>query len=768
MLVPVTDRYSSATLFAMSVHCSAPYAHTLRGLPETEWEPLNVHLQEVADLAERYAAALGSAGWGSVLGQCHDLGKASAAFQAKLHAANLQEAEDAGEQDQAASQRIDHSTFGARYVHKRSGPVIGELLAYCIAGHHAGLPNGRVTEDFSSKSTLEMRLDETQTLLPHVDDPGLVMPRLEMHLRPTPANRAFGLAFFTRMLFSCLIDADRTCTERFCDPAQAAQRQVVRPTIGELEGALRSHLENVTATALAGDQVTEVNRQRALVLQQCRLSAAATPGFFSLQVPTGGGKTLSSLAFALLHAQTNGLRRVVMAIPFTSIIEQTADVYRGALGSLAEHGLVEHHTNLKPQHATREHQFATENWDAPLIVTTNVQLFESLFAAKTSPCRKLHRLAGSVLILDEAQTLPVELLAPTLRALRELVQHYRCTVVLCTATQPALEQRDGFPDGIENVRSIVADPAALFAALRRVEVIRLPGRQTVAALASRISQEERTLAIVNTRAQAAALFTAVQDQTDAACCFHLSTLMCGAHRSDVLHRIREQVGTGPCRVVSTQLVEAGVDLDFPVVYRAEAGFDSIAQAAGRCNREGKLSGLGTTYVFEAEQTPPKGFLRDTAQTARELWPRHSDPLAPTAIDAYFRLHYWKSSDQLDKHEVLPCATIDWKRGLTRFQFRDMEERYKIIRTNEVPILVPYDDDADKYLAQLQSPHVPFVSQRFLQPYLVSVPEGTFHALVRDRVVQLHESGVGLLLRRDAYDLKRGLRLEELELELQIV
>jgi CRISPR-associated endonuclease/helicase Cas3 len=747
----------------MSIPVDAIYAHTLANRDETEWEPLDVHLTSVAEMAERYTSAFTAVGWGRVLGECHDLGKASAEFQAKLHAANLREAQDAGVEDSSAPHRVDHSTFGARYVKEYFGPVTGELLAYCIAGHHAGLPNGRVTEDASSRSTLELRLDSARIALPHVADPGLALPTLKMHFRPSDADMPFALAFFTRMLFSCLIDADRTCTERFCNPEQAAQRQVVRPSIADMESALRTHLDSMTATAPA----TEVNRQRAFVLQQCQLASTATPGFFSLQVPTGGGKTLSSLAFALSHAQANGLRRVVMAIPFTSIIEQTAEVYRRALGPLGEHGLVEHHTNLKPEHETRENQFATENWDAPLIVTTNVQLFESLFAARTSPCRKLHRLAGSVLILDEAQTLPVELLAPTLRALRELVLHYGCTVVLCTATQPAIERRDGFSEGIEGVRPIIADPAPLFAALRRVQVVRLPGRQTVAELASRIAKEDRTLVIVNTRAQAAELFTAVRDLTDPAFCFHLSTLMCGTHRRDVLQQIRMQVKVGPCRVISTQLVEAGVDLDFPVVFRAETGFDSIAQAAGRCNREGVLPRLGTTYVFEAEQPPPKGFLRDTAQTAQELWPHHPDPLAPGAIDAYFRHHYWRSADVLDKYEILPCMTIDLRRAKTRFQFREIEDKYKIIRATEVPILVPFDAKAANYLAQLQSPHVPFISQRLLQSYLVSVPERTFHALVRDHMVQLHESGVGLLLRPDAYSSEYGLRLEELGLDARL-
>ncbi len=746
----------------MLIPACGPYAHTLSNRNETEWEPLSIHLTAVAKLAECYTAAFTTDGWGRALGLCHDLGKASADFQAKLHAANPQESEDAGEKDQAASRRVDHSTFGARYVHKHADLIIGELLAYCIAGHHAGLPNSKAIDDSTSQSTLQARLDPTQVTLPRVEDPGLVLPALTLHLRPSAADMGFALSFFTRMIFSALVDADRTCTEQFCHPEQAAERQMERPSIQALGGALRTYLDGMSISADA----TEVNRQRAFVLQQCQLACTATPGFFSLQVPTGGGKTLSSLAFALSHAQANKLQRVIVAIPFTSIIEQTADVYRQALGPLAKRGLVEHHTNLKPGQQTRENQFAAETWDAPLIVTTNVQLFESLFAARTSPCRKLHRLANSVLILDEAQTLPVELLAATLRALRELVQHYGCSVVLCTATQPALERREDFREGIEGVRPIISNPAPLFAALRRVQVVRLHGKQTVAELADRIAQEERTLAIVNTRAYAADLFTAVRDLSDFGSCFHLSTLMCGAHRRAVLEQIRKQVKTGPCRVVSTQLVEAGVDLDFPVVYRAEAGFDSIAQAAGRCNREGRLPGLGITYVFEAEQPPPKGFLQDTAQSARELWPRYPDPLAPEAIDAYFRHHYWRSSDVLDRHGVLPCVTVDRERKETRFQFREMEEKYKIIRNNELAILIPYNDEADLYLAQLQSPHVPFISQQRLQPYLVSVPERTFHALVRDHVIQLHPSGVGLLLRRNAYSEDRGLRLEDLGLDIE--
>ncbi len=621
------------------------YAHTLQGQPPDSWEPLERHLAEVEHLTAEYATAFRGEAWGAVLGRCHDLGKASSEFQTYLHESAEREAQDAGVENGRPS-RVDHSTFGARYVAKAAGKLQGELLAYCIAGHHGGLPNAVSAEDALQRGTLRQRLDDRH-LLPEVAPPYPAVGKLNLPWQaPAGSDVDFSLAFYTRMLFSCLVDADRTCTEAFCNFEKSVERAGLRPSIAELRREVELHLGGFSKAA----PDTPVNRVRQGVLAQCRSAAAAVPGFFSLQVPTGGGKTLSSFMFALDHALQHGFRRVVVAIPFTSIIEQTADVYRKALGHFAATGLLEHHTNLQPERETRANQLASENWDAPLIVTTNVQLLESLFAARTTPCRKLHRLAGSVIILDEAQTLPVELLAPTLRALRELVEHYGCTIVLCTATQPALERREGFVIGLQNVRRIVPDPETLFAALRRVEV-RYEGHLADEELVMRLMQQDRVLTIVNTRAHAAKLFAELRERCEPDTCFHLSTLMCGAHRRQVLAVIREQVETGVCRVVSTQLIEAGVDLDFPVVYRAEAGFDSLVQAAGRRNREGRLPGLGVTHFFEADKRPPPGFLADTAQVARELLPRYPDPLAPSATEAYFRQYYWKSADLLDSDDA---------------------------------------------------------------------------------------------------------------------
>jgi CRISPR-associated endonuclease/helicase Cas3 len=576
---------------------------------------------------------------------------------------------------------------------------------------------------------------------------------------------SFQLAFFTRILFSCLIDADRTRTEEFCDPEASAERSrlgsgICRPSLAALMNELDASLQKKQKEA----EPTEVNRQRAFILNHCREAADLPPGFFSLNVPTGGGKTLSSLAFALKHAVEYKLGRVVVAIPFTSIIEQTADVYRAALGPLAAAGLVEHHTNLQPARDTRSNQLGTENWDAPLIVTTNVQLLESLFAYRTTPCRKLHNLAQSVIVLDEAQTIPVELLKPALAALRELVLNYGCSIVLCTATQPALERRSDFEIGIEAARPIIPDATPLFHALKRVEV-KSVGKLTEDELAARLVLEKSVLCIVNTRKSASRLYDLVAEKSNSGEFFHLSTWMCGAHRRTALKTIRERLAANlPCRVVSTQLVEAGVDLDFPVVYRAEAGFDSIAQAAGRCNREGLLP-QGLTYIFEAEDKPPAGLLRAAADVGKELFPKYSsDPLAPEAIEAYFRLLYWSQKKNWDKHKVMEKMSFDSARGRALLQFREVADAFRMIRDDQLPILVPYNKDAESLRDKLLAASVAFIPQRELQPYLVSARKEAVQQMVSRGFVSAHESGVWLLLNPSLYNKEKGLDPESTRLD----
>jgi CRISPR-associated endonuclease/helicase Cas3 len=373
----------------------------------------------------------------------------------------------------------------------------------------------------------------------------------------------------------------------------------------------------------------------------------------------------------------------------------------------------------------------------------------------------LHNLAKSVIVLDEAQTIPVELLKPALAALRELVLNYGCSIVLCTATQPALEHRADFEIGLEDVRHIIPDAVPLFHALKRVEVRSL-GKLADSELTLLLAKQRSVLCIVNTRPHASRLYDQVAEKSELGECFHLSTWMCGAHRRTVLKMIRERLNRKlPCRVVSTQLVEAGVDLDFPVVYRAEAGFDSIAQAAGRCNREGLLP-VGLTYVFEGKEQPPPGLLRAAAQTRKELFSRYPDPLAPEAIEAYFRLFYWGQQDNWDKHHVMEKMKLQNNRAL--LQFREVAHAFQMIQDDQLPILVPCYKKAKNLLDKLMAGNVPFVPQRELQPYLVSVRKEAVRQMNDRGFVKEHESGVWLLLNRSIYSANKGLDPESTRLD----
>lgn len=748
------------------------YAHSLPDQPREQWELLRDHLAAVSIEAGEFADRFGAGEWGRLLGKWHDLGKASEAFQRYIGGPDGADAGEDPPQYGAFCGRVDHSTFGAQHAARMfegKFACFGQLLAFCIAGHHAGLADANSSIDSMVGSTLDKRLKLIPPRVPNVVLPQdmNVKPELKLPFKPNPQEIGMQLALFTRMLFSCLVDADRLETEAFCDEPKSLARNSPKPSITSLSEQLDKHLAGKLRDAAS----TPINRIRAQILADCQQAAELSPGFFSLEVPTGGGKTLSSLAFALKHAARHGLGRVVYAIPFTSIVEQTADVFRKALRDLAEHGLLEHHSNIDPKQDTRQNKLAVENWDAPIVVTTNVQLFESLFASGTSPCRKLHRLARSVIILDEAQTLPVELLAPTLAALRCLVSDYGCTVVLCTATQPALDKHEDFGIGIDPslIRPIIGPDRNLYANMKRVHVEHA-GLLTDEELARRLAELPSVLCIVNTKRHAQELFGKVSSQTDKSECFHLSTNMCPQHRRDVLAVIRKRlVDRLRCRVISTQLIEAGVDVDFPCVYRAEAGFDSIAQAAGRCNREGELD-CGKVFVFQSEVRPPAGLLRAAAEAAKSLSTIYPDPLAPDAIEAYFRQLYWIKNDQWDKHQVLPCFEFNpLFNRVPEFGFRTAAEAYKIIRDQQLSVLVPYDDKARKLRDQLMmgSP-ADYQVLREAQRYSVGVREGVLKALQANGVLIPHDSGLWLLGNEKAYSPIQGISLEAFGLDNELL
>jgi CRISPR-associated endonuclease/helicase Cas3 len=699
-------------------------AHSSSGSSGTRIHALEEHLAEVAHLAAVHAANFNGQEWARLAGLWHDLGKYRPGFQRYLRAATGVEAESAHIEGGAG--RVSHSTAGALLACERFGTP-GRVLAYLIASHHAGLYDWN-----SDESSLEARLasEASRTELaealaaapPEMLDHGGFVP----NLRAIPGGSA-GFALWLRMLFSALVDADFLDTEAFMDEGKAAARGAW-PELGTLRTAFDAHMAGLAA----GAPDTPVNRLRGIILAQCHAKAAEKPGHFSLTVPTGGGKTLASMAFALDHALAHGQQRIIYVIPYTSIIEQTADVFRGIFGE----AVIEHHSNAEtdPGRENLRSRLTCENWDAPIVVTTSVQFFESLFAARTSRCRKLHHIAHSVVVLDEAQLLPPEFLKPILGVLNLLTRHYGVTVVLSTATQPALARQEYFDPqktiaGLDEVRELmqggphVETPDELYRDLKRVNV-RLPAdwqqRTTWEELAAELATHDSVLAIVNTRRHAAALHALLPKDT-----LHLSALMCGAHRADVIGAVKARLKTGvPTRVVSTQLVEAGVDLDFPVVYRALAGLDSIAQAAGRCNREGRLPDLGEVVVFVPPDAAPKGLLAKGEGACRSVLHGHAgDPLDRVLFQRYFRQLYYQCD--LDQHGIEQLLTRD--AATLRVNFRTAAEKFRLIdKTDQASVIVLYrgpegqDATVDEQIKKLHRDGPKRGLLRVLQRYTVSI------------------------------------------------
>lgn len=674
---------------------------------------LEEHLRAVSDLAGELASSFGHADWGRLAGLWHDLGKYSSAFQNYIaHESGF----DAEAHVEGGKGRVNHSSAGALHaVAELSGK--GRLLAYLIAGHHAGLPDWHPDE--YPLASLSQRLGDEQHLraISNVTIPTDVLhPSINPSTKP-PGGEV-GVALWLRMLFSCLVDGDFLDTERFMAGEKGRSRGTFSSVV-ELLNKLDKHMTQLMAEA----EPTPVNRVRAEVLRQCRERASSAPGIFSLTVPTGGGKTLSGLTFALRHAIHHNKRRIIYVIPYTSIIEQTAGIFRGILGE----NVVEHHSNLDPQKETAKSRLATENWDAPVIVTTNVQFFESLFAARTSSCRKLHNIVNSVVVLDEAQLLNPEFLQPILDVINLLARCYGVTFVFSTATQPALNSRQGFGwtfRGLDAVREIMSDPEALYRDLTRVTVDMPPdfhARQGWEEILTELITHESVLAIVNTRHDCRELYRLMPEGT-----IHLSAAMCGEHRSQVLADIRERLEKKvPTRVISTQLVEAGVDIDFPVVYRALSGLDSIAQASGRCNREGKLD-RGKVVVFVPPKSSPPGTLRRAEQTTVSLLSGSTrDPMARDLFTRYFE-HFYVKADSLDKHGINDLLVKDARE--LKIQFRSAADRFKLIDDGERQSILVWYGESRALIGKLEKDGPERWLMRKLQRYSVNLPRGVVDKL----------------------------------------
>lgn len=716
------------------------YAHTLEGEPPDRWQQLEEHLRGVACRAESFAQDFGTADEARVAGWLHDMGKFRDEFQRYL------------KKERAGGTDTHHAVYGAALAFENNWPC-----AFAIAGHHAGLHNVSQLQNLvgdprynteSELPVLRSRFGDTVG-----DIPGAITspPFLE-------AGGALSYEFYVRMLFSCLVDADYMDTgEFYAGPAPQPFR------LAEIcEKLLNSLIKDCDSRDKAG----LVNQIRRTVFARCLEKAEMPQGCFSLTVPTGGGKTLSGMAFALAHAKRWGLKRVIVVIPYLSIIEQNAAEYRRVFDPEGRGVVIEHHSaapfteeeegrNRSPQ------ELAAENWDAPVIVTTSVQFVESLFASSPTRCRKLHNIARSVVVLDEVQTLPLHLLNPLLNVFRELRENYGVSFLFMTATQPAFRHHTvSLPNGFRpgEVTEITEKPAGIFASLQRVEY-KHEAVLDWKTLANRMAALPQVLCVVNVRKHAFALWETLRALLPARerdSLFHLSSAMCAEHRLDALGKItdprtgsiRDRLKRGlPCRVVATQLIEAGVDVDFPMVFRALCPLDSIVQAGGRCNREMKLQDAqgqpmrGQVVIFTPEDNSlPRGiYATATGQTAVRL---ASLPLDALATDPDIFANYFSQLFQLTSTDYSGKGESTIQEDRTELRFREVSRKARVIEDEGMPVIVPYESTTDpsqsgkKLIEEIRArePHAGrprFDRQdlRHLQRFMVNVRTYDFQRLV---------------------------------------
>ncbi len=712
------------------------YAHTKN--EDGEWHYLKEHLIAVADLAKENAKGFYKGHviqLAELIGLFHDLGKVHPGFQDYLIAL------DAGD----THNKVPHSPWSSRFVYlTQNNSPLRHVLGLPVAGHHSGMNEpGNVTVKLKNYDQEQEMVNQMATVAKEITEKRLILPV------KIPSMASLQIELLIRMLFSALIDADRLDTEAHMAPHKTNLR-VEKASLEQLAVIYREKQK-----AFVGQNVinnpTLVNGIRKNIYEECLTQAISKPGLFRLTVPTGGGKTRSALAFALEHAINNGQQRIIIALPYTSIIDQTAQVYREIFG---EYAVLEHHSQLEIKDNEEQNKgilrlrLAEENWDMPLIVTTTVQLLESLFSNHPSRCRKLHNISQSVIIFDEAQTMPVELLKPTFQVIRDLIENYGSTVVLSTATQPSLQGAFLHEFAGMDIKEIVPDYERNFKDLTRVRYSRIPKPVSMEELAREISKHSQVLVIMNTRKQAIGLVKALNSDG----CMHLSTLLCGMHRRQILKEVRKRLDDKmPIRLISTQVVEAGVDLDFPVVYRILGPLDRIAQAAGRCNREGIMD-YGNVMIFElTDEQSPRGSYKAGLEMAKLILAESDSPDIlnnPSIFQEYFSRLYNTMGNDLDKYEVQKIRK--------QLNYPKTAEVYRLINQNTVSVVVRYGKYNRPLNEWLKYPDR--VTWRKLQPYLVNIYEWESRNLFRNGL--LTELTKGLYIWEGVYDKLTGISAVE--------
>lgn len=668
------------------------------------------HCANVSHLAQGFAAECGLPTFGKVIGLLHDKGKERTSFQ--NHIKKVSGYDDGAKCDED----YYHAFVGGIIAHNNYGEAFNNLLTNQIISHHSGMHDYMNISDAVSKA-----IPEGVTNNPILPGPGELVKELS---RLNTANDSSCFHHISRILFSCLVDADFIDTEHF----MCANKSELRgggKTLTQLLPLLDDYLYKLKIASPA----SHINNIRGMVQQRCIEASASSPGFYSLTVPTGGGKTLSSMLWAIKHAIRNEQRRVIIAIPYTSIIVQTAEILKRIFG---EENVLEHHSDFDPNTITDEvvkekAKLATENWDYPIIVTTNVQLFESMYGYKPAECRKLHNIANSVIILDEAQTLPADFLNPIVNALKAYQRLFNVSVLFTTASQPVLtgtirgcNSTVKF-EGLDNVTEIIPESLKLHKQLQRVNLVIDNTPQSYDEVACKLAEHPQVLCIVNTRRDAYELFTRLPAEGYN---LHLSRNMCPAHIKSTLASVKELLADSnpqPIRLISTQLIEAGVDIDFPVVFRQESGLDSILQAAGRCNREGKQA-IANTFVFslaKEHQLSPKSIV--PANEARKNLPADSDWFSPHTIAEYFEQLYCRCSS-FDKNDIKHYL-YDFK----QLCFESAASQFKLIADEGKPVIVNWMNSCD-LVETLRRDGISYKLMKELSKFTINVHTNDFKKL----------------------------------------
>lgn len=711
-------------------------------------QSLEDHLEGTRSLAEGFGAGMGLGAEAGLLGKIHDEGKDTAAFQDYIHGRK--------------HRRVDHSTAGAKSFWENGHIGWLQLIGgFCVAGHHTGIPDLGSKVDCAGTSTLNGRMKKCIPSIRHPQRYLIDSTCLDVdHLNTFIENRnALDVMILTRMLFSCLVDADFLDTEAFMNNQPVRKNEF--SSLKEIAAMFWSRLEEDGYFR----PKNALNEKRCEILHTCMRKGEGKQGLYSLTVPTGGGKTISSMAFAMKQAMKWHKERIIYVIPYLSIIEQTADVFRALLGN---HAVLESHSQVDydslPEEGSEEAgrvaesmKLAAENWDAPVVITTNEQFFESLYANKTSRCQKLHNIANSVIILDEAQMMPVDFLKPCLHVLEQLVHYYGCTVVLCSATQPELGRYLQKNPIQKNPIEIMENVGELFQFFKRV-TFDIDGETDYAEIAKKLDECEQVLCIASTKKEAEKIVELLDGEA-----MYLSTNLCPAHRREIIREMKTRLRDGnPCRVVSTSIISVGVDIDFPVVYLQYTGLDSLIQGAGRCNREGRQSlQKSRAHIFWTKESKKSLFMRKEKQVTDMIRKKYNaeEMTEPSAIRTYFENWYQSNEGNLDYREIEKLAQS--------LSFAEIGKRFHLIQDSTKSVFIPFDEKARNIKEQLMMGNRSRQLMRAAGAYMINVRyskaqgQSDFMKLLTQGQIEMFpgDENLAYLVNMEDYDAELGLKIK---------